>query len=302
MPDVSLIVPTRNRAHILRQSLPRLLQQERSRFAHEVIVVDDASEDDTGEVLRDCRRENLVVLKMERHQAIAAARNRAVAAARGAILLFLDDDCFVGRDFVARHADHHGNRPAVAVTGPIVEVDTIPEVDAPDVGRFRGWHRNPFPGGNVSVGRTLILAAGGFDESLSAYGWEDMELHRRLMALGIRREFARDASVFHYKPRSDRDDFIARLQCEQARGAMGANFYAKHPCLAVGFQTKQLSVFKAMDAGLDRLLDLDGAVEEALRTGKVPRPAAWRLLLRLHAEIAADGRFGNCQTDPGSIQ
>jgi hypothetical protein len=73
---------------------------------------------------------------------------------------------------------------------------------------------------------------------------------------------------------------------------MGAYFYAKHPCLAVGFQTKQLSVFKAMDAGLDRLLGLERAVEEALRTGKVPQLAAWRLLLRLHAEIAAGRRCG----------
>lgn len=292
MPDISLIVPTRNRAHILQQSLPRLLRQERGRFTHEVIVVDDASEDDTGDVLRDCRRENLVALRMERHRASAAARNRAVAAARGAILLFVDDDCFVGRDFVARHADRHGNRSPAVVTGPIVEVDEIPESDPPDTGRFRGWHRNPFPGGNVSVARALVLAAGGFDESLSAYGWEDTELHRRLMELGVRSEFVWKARVFHYKPRAHRDDFIARLQCERARGTMGANFYAKHPRLAVGFQTKQLSVFKAIDAGLDRLLGLDRAVEETLRTGKVPRPAAWRFLLRLHAEIAGGGRLG----------
>ena len=292
MPDVSLIVPTRNRAHILRQSLPRLLRQESGRFTYEVIVVDDGSEDDTGDVLRDCRHDSLVVIRMERHQARAAARNRAVAAARGAILLFLDDDCFVGGDFVACHADRHENRSSVVVTGPIVEVDEIPETDAPQTGRLRGWHRNPFPTGNVSVARKLVLAAGGFDESLYAYGWEDTELHRRMMVLGVCREFVANARVFHYKPRASRDDFIARLRCERERGAMGAYFYAKHPCLAVGFQTKQLSVFKAMDAGLDRLLGLERAVEEALRTGKVPQLAAWRLLLRLHAEIAAGRRCG----------
>lgn len=291
MPDVSVIVPTRNRANILQQSLPRLLQQEDGTFTYEVIVADDASRDHTGDVLRDCRCEKLVVVSMKRHHARAAARNRAVAAARGAILLFVDDDCFVGKDFLARHAQRHANRSPLAVTGPIVEVDAVPESSPPETGRLRGWHRNPFPGGNVSVARALVLAAGGFDESLSAYGWEDTELHRRLMALGVRREFVRDARVFHYKPRAHRDDFIARLQCERERGAMGAHFYAKHPCLTVGFQTKQLSVFKAMDAGLDRLFGLDRAVEKVLRTGKVPRLAAWRLLLRLHAEIVADRRF-----------
>ena len=54
---------------------------------------------------------------------------------------------------------------------------------------------------NVSVPLETVRAAGGFDESFSEYGWEDIELGLRLRAAGVAAVFNPKALVYHFKPR-----------------------------------------------------------------------------------------------------
>jgi glycosyltransferase involved in cell wall biosynthesis len=88
-PDVSVVVPTYNRAHLLRPSLDSLLAQEGVTL--EVIVVDDGSSDGTAAMLAglgDAR----VRPVLRPHCGIAAARNAGVAAARAPFVAFHDSD------------------------------------------------------------------------------------------------------------------------------------------------------------------------------------------------------------------
>ncbi len=290
-PILSVVVPTRNRADMLRLSLPRLFAQTLGPHAYEVIVVDDASDDDTQAVLRGFARDNLVATRLGVHGAAAAARNRALELARGDTLVFLDDDCLVEPDFLQRHAAAQARWPGSAVTGPIVEVVEPPAAPAPPRGRFAGWHRNPFPTGNVSVARAAILAAGGFDEEFTAYGWEDPEMFERLALRGLKRRYCAAVPVFHYKPAVTRRAFFDRIRLERDRGAMGALFYAKHPRFSVGWQTKQLGAIRLLDRLVNRLADLDGRLAAAAETGREPDSAWLRLLLVNHAEIDAGRRM-----------
>ncbi|WP_197435052.1 glycosyltransferase [Nitratireductor arenosus] len=288
---LSVIVPTRNRAAVLRLSLPRLFTQTLAPDAYEVIVVDDASSDDTEAVLREFARENLVVTRLAVHAAAAAARNRALELARGDTLVFLDDDCLVAPDFLQQHAAAQARRPGSVVTGPIVDVLEPPAEASPPRHRFAGWHRNPFPTGNVSVARADIVAAGGFDEDFTAYGWEDPEMFERLALRGLKRRYCGAAPVFHYKPPAMRRAFFDRIRLERERGAMGALFYAKHRRLSVGWRTKQLGAIRLLDRLVDRVADLDGRLAAASETGREPNSAWLRLLLVNHAEIEAGWRM-----------
>jgi len=88
-PDISVIVPTYNRAPLLGDGLASLLAQEG--VALEVVVVDDGSTDGTAALLGAWRDPRLRVL-VRPHAGIAAARNAGVAAARGPFIAFHDSD------------------------------------------------------------------------------------------------------------------------------------------------------------------------------------------------------------------
>jgi glycosyltransferase involved in cell wall biosynthesis len=87
-PDVSVIIPTFNRAAYLPESLESVLRQEGPSF--EVVVVDDGSTDETPAIL--ARYGDAVRVVARQHEGIAAARNAGVAVARGQFVAFHDSD------------------------------------------------------------------------------------------------------------------------------------------------------------------------------------------------------------------
>ena len=88
MPQVSVIIPTYNRAHLLRESIESVLSQTHRDL--ELIVVDDGSTDDTEKVVSSYLP-HLTYLYQE-HQGVSAARNKGLERAQGNYLTFLDSD------------------------------------------------------------------------------------------------------------------------------------------------------------------------------------------------------------------
>jgi hypothetical protein len=87
-PLFSVVIPTYNRADLLRQALESVFRQEFRDF--EVIVVDDGSREDQSEVMEEYRG-RITFLRQE-NAGPGAARNRGAAVARGEYLAFLDSD------------------------------------------------------------------------------------------------------------------------------------------------------------------------------------------------------------------
>ncbi|MBK8458254.1 MAG: glycosyltransferase family 2 protein [Phyllobacteriaceae bacterium] len=285
--DASFIIPTRNRAAILARTLPIFLSQRIDGGDYEVIVVDDASTDDTPDILRQAACGRLVAERLDRQVAAGAARNIAIRQARSDILILVDDDCFVGEDFLAVHLAAHANAPKIVATGPIIDIANLPAARPTPDGRIVQAHRNPFPSGNVSVHLKLVSDAGLFDEDFNEYGWEDLEFWERLRGLGAIRKFLVAAPVLHYKPTSITDNLPIRLRLERSRGRMGAIFHEKHPRLSVAILTKQLAILRWLDRLLDPLLETEKTVEAIIGGAAAPRSGFFRLLLLNHAEIAA---------------
>ena len=87
MPRVSVIIPTFERPHLL----ARVVASARAAGADvEVIVIDDASTDETAAVCRDLPEINYV--RVERNQGVAGARNIGIMVSTGKYIAFLDDD------------------------------------------------------------------------------------------------------------------------------------------------------------------------------------------------------------------
>src|SRR5688572_6482931 len=105
MSKVSVIIPTHSRPHLLRRAV------ESARAAGtdlEVIVVDDASTDQTAEVCRELP--GIKYVRVDRNQGVAGARNLGLMHAQGEYIAFLDDDDLRlpgSLDHQVQHLDAH---------------------------------------------------------------------------------------------------------------------------------------------------------------------------------------------------
>ena len=90
MPRVSVIIPTHNRSAFLRSAIRSVLAQTYQDF--ELIVVDDASTDDTAHVVDSFNNERITYLRHSVNRRVAAARNTGIGRAGGEFIAFLDDD------------------------------------------------------------------------------------------------------------------------------------------------------------------------------------------------------------------
>lgn len=111
----SLIIPTRNKAAFLARTLASLEHQLHREL--EIVIVDDGSEDATRQVVRgfDARFDLRYIRRA--HRGRAAARNAAIRASRGELLIFCDDDRLAAPQFVSDHVAAHVGRatPLVAL-------------------------------------------------------------------------------------------------------------------------------------------------------------------------------------------
>jgi len=89
-PEISVVIPTRNRWRALSTTLRSALSQEG--VEHEVIVVDDASTDETPDRLAELDDPRLRTIRHPARRHVAAARNSGIHAARAPWVAFLDDD------------------------------------------------------------------------------------------------------------------------------------------------------------------------------------------------------------------
>ena len=116
LPAVTVVVPTRGRAAYLEVTLDSLCRQ-RSRAAHELLVVDDGATDATPEV---AERFGVRLIRHGERRSLNAARNTGLREARADLIAFVDDDVLVPPGWLdalvegaARHPD------AEAFGGPI---------------------------------------------------------------------------------------------------------------------------------------------------------------------------------------
>lgn len=86
---VSVIIPTYNRAHLIKRSAMSVLNQTYSNL--ELIIVDDGSTDNTEEVVKSINDNRVIYIKQP-NQGACAARNNGIDHAQGEFIAFQDSD------------------------------------------------------------------------------------------------------------------------------------------------------------------------------------------------------------------
>ena len=206
MPRVTVIMPARNEAQRIGDNLSKLSESTFRDF--DVLVVDDASTDDTAAVARRAaaaRGLALRVIRLPQLGGPAAAANIASQHTEAELLFFCDGDCAPDSDWIAQGVAALSAPGVCAVEGAVYYAESRPS--------FR--HRvplNPFynltrrgpltvPGtdyanGNFAVRREVFVHLGGFNARRYAYGREDTDLGLRLRTCG-RIAYAADMRVLH---------------------------------------------------------------------------------------------------------
>ena len=127
---VSVIIPTYNRFKVLRLCLDAILNQSIDVDNYEVIIVDDCSSDETESQCLELSnsKKNIVYIRNKANQGLSTTRNNGIKAARGSLLLFLDNDLIASHDYIKSHLECHKqhNRENIAVVSDITYETNIP--------------------------------------------------------------------------------------------------------------------------------------------------------------------------------
>jgi GT2 family glycosyltransferase len=137
--DISLVLPTYNRAVALRANLGSVLALT---DVAEVIVVDDGSTDDTANVCGEVQDPRLRLISHPVNRGVAAARNTGIDAARGTWVLFGEDDCRFPSDYATVLRAEAERCQADIVGTPLVRTD-VEESRVPQVAAAAPRHRRP---------------------------------------------------------------------------------------------------------------------------------------------------------------
>jgi GT2 family glycosyltransferase len=201
--SLSVIIPTYYRYKYLSDLLDMLSKQTFKKF--EVIVPDQTPEADrpTDFYKKFHKEINLEVIYIK-EPSLTRPRNIAVEYAKGEILLFLDDDIIIKKNFIESHVDVMKRENVDVVNGATTLKDRLPleypwDVRVLDPVRFflvapnYKWEGMMFTisSCNVSIKKKNFLAVGGFDEKIPRM--VDFELGYRLYKSGAK-------IYFSYKP------------------------------------------------------------------------------------------------------
>jgi glycosyltransferase involved in cell wall biosynthesis len=189
-PTLTVVVPAFNEETYLPVCLEHIVAEagRRPPGSVEMIVVDNASTDGTGDVARGFPGVRVV---HEPAKGLTKARQRGFVEARGEVVAYVDADTQMPAGWLGKVADEFaGDDKVVCVSGPYVYYDQ------PAFGRmlvWLFWRLLAIPtylftgymavGGNFAVRRTAVEAIGGFDTTIAFYG-EDTDIARRLHQVG----------------------------------------------------------------------------------------------------------------------
>ena len=213
LPLLSVIIPNWNGAHHLPICLEALREQTYPRI--EIIVVDNASTDESQDLLRTCYPE-VHMLVLERNLGLTGAMNRGLQQASGELIASLNNDTQVTPTWAAqlvralqRHPEAgmaaskillFDRRDVLHSAGDMCGIDGIPfnrGVWQRDDGQFdREEYVWGACGGAALYRRTMLEDIGFFDEELFMY-CEDVDLNWRAQLAGYRCIFVPQAVVYH---------------------------------------------------------------------------------------------------------
>lgn len=195
---LSVIIPSHFRPDALRRVLEGLSRQT-FQLPFEVVVALDGGCAESAQMMSDTQWPFMLRYLSQPQRGATSARNLALRAASGTIVVVLDDDVIPTPSLLATHVSRHDQATPTLVIGTFKRSPESPE---PITQSACDWsHLHPrllqeagmdqtklaslVADGNLSAPRTALLAIGGWDEAIGGVGGsDDLDLARRWLAAG----------------------------------------------------------------------------------------------------------------------
>jgi glycosyltransferase involved in cell wall biosynthesis len=235
--QLSVLVCTRNRPHNIIPCLDSIVQalSNASPVDAEIVVIDNASTDDTPAILRAWAAKSPFPVNrpFEPKRGASYARNCGLRAARGDLLIWTDDDCRLAPDYVATALKYDAADVELVFRGGRVALGNPSDYPISITWRQepRRWHvkkhRNrqlggAFMGANMMMRRAMVDKIGLFDERFGAGSdipaGEEIDYIYRAYAAGMMVEFAPDLVVYHHHGRKTIAD-ARNIMCNYSIGS-----------------------------------------------------------------------------------
>jgi O-antigen biosynthesis protein len=191
--SASVVIPNWNGRDLLAKYIPSIVQALDGNTDNEIIVVDNGSEDGSAEFLHE-HFPSVRVLALERNLGFGGGSNAGFRAAKNDIVVLLNSDMRVERDFLAPLLETFTDETVFSVACQIFFSD--PNKLREETGLTQSWWENgslrvrhrddpaiqvPYPcayggGGSCAFDRRKFLELGGFDELLAPFYMEDTDL------------------------------------------------------------------------------------------------------------------------------
>jgi glycosyltransferase involved in cell wall biosynthesis len=189
-PKFSVIIPAYNQAEFLSEAIVSVLNQTCRDF--EVIIVNDASPDQTNEIVKRFIDPRITLLVHPENRGASATRNTGIRASSGEYIAFLDADDYFHPNKLQVHMDYIAVNPDVSATyNSHYELNHSQKT-------IRGLWRPPknlsmadfvvgfpFAPSDVLIRRDWLDKVGLFDESYRFYG-DDLDMNCKLALAGCK--------------------------------------------------------------------------------------------------------------------
>jgi len=211
-PDISVIIPVKNEESTIEKCINSLLNLNYPPDLLEIIIINDASTDETGKILDKFK--NRITLFKTPGLGPSEARNLGLEHARGDYVAFTDADCLVDREWINQLLPGFQSEKVAGVGG-----DQKTPIDETYFGRMvmdffkslgflEGYTKSARisqiqevdhnPSCNVIYRKIIIKNIGGFHPGL--WPGEDVDLDYRLKKIGYKLNYSPTAIVYHYQP------------------------------------------------------------------------------------------------------
>lgn len=188
MEQVSIIIPTYNRADVIVNSIQSILDQTYEQY--ELIIVDDGSTDDTELVIEQINDNRIRYIKMPENKGVAAARNEGIRRAKYDYIAFQDSDDYWKKDKLEKQMGFLTTMPDIGLLycpyeckkadGSTISVpnDSIPMSEKQGNIYEYMLRRNTIGTPSVLLRKKCLEKSGMFNESLTCL--EDWEFFLRI--------------------------------------------------------------------------------------------------------------------------
>lgn len=206
-PYFSIVIPAYNEEEHIASCLQAIFDSDYDSTEYEVIVVDNGSMDRTYEIAHNFRKAKVFQLLDGN---VGAVRNYGAKKARGEILVFIDADCLIDKNWLNRAEKLVKKYPNCAYGGGAKLPRNATWIERSWLLQNKGLPTLPkhLIGASMVMSSKLFFSLDGFNDTVSS--GEDTELHNRLVIKGVPVQIDNILSVTHLGNAKTLKQFVVR--------------------------------------------------------------------------------------------